>query len=504
MPVTTVVMPQLGESVVEGTVVRWLVKPGQRIGRDEPLVEVATDKANTEIPSPFAGVVAELLAAEGAVVPVGGALARLDDSAQAGASAQSGSAAQPGSAAKGAGAMGPSDAKTGTDGKASGEAKGRRGSAGKGAAATGASAAGTYGQAPAGSAAQGESYAAVEASPVARNVAQEHGLDLASIEGSGPGGRITKADVLNHLENRPPIAPDARGLVVMPTGTVAVAPPAGVQYPTTTPPPPVQARTLPAPVAPMQGFGPVPLSLRAYKPPRYSPKDGDQVVPFDQRRRLIAEHMVYSKVTSPHVPCTAEVDMTALSRRREEWKKAKETGGKAPSYLVGICRATVQALAEFTRMNAVVQDESLIIRKDINLGVAVETEKGLVVPVIRKASEKSVLGLARAIDDLAERSRTGKVTADELSGGSFTVSNPGLKGNLFGAAIINQPQVGILRMGEIVKRAVVRQVDEQDAIVIRPMMFLTLSYDHRVIDGVTGNSFLHRVRELIEAAQFNL
>jgi 2-oxoglutarate dehydrogenase E2 component (dihydrolipoamide succinyltransferase) len=196
--------------------------------------------------------------------------------------------------------------------------------------------------------------------------------------------------------------------------------------------------------------------------------------------------------------------MTNLSRRRDEWKKAKETGGKAPSFLVGICRATVQALAEFPKMNAVVQDESLILRKDINLGVAVETEKGLVVPVIRKAGEKSVLGLARAIDDLADRSRTGKVTADELSGGSFTVSNPGLKGNLFGAAIINQPQVGILRMGEIVKRAVVRQIEGQDAIVIRPMMFLTLSYDHRVIDGVTGNSFLHRVRELLEAAQFAL
>ncbi|GAC1608359.1 MAG: dihydrolipoamide acetyltransferase family protein [Myxococcales bacterium] len=505
MPVTTVVMPQLGESVVEGTVVRWLVKPGQRIGRDEPLVEVATDKANTEIPSPFAGVVSELIAAEGAVVPVGGALAKLDDAAQAGApggAAAGGSgAAASGAASSGAASSGAASSgaaakagQPGSDGKRGGE--GRRGSASASASA-GRSAA-------AGGGVQGESYAAVEASPVARNVAQEHGLDLASIVGSGPGGRITKADVLNHLENRPPIAPDARGLVVMPTGTVAVAPPAGVQYPTTTPPPPVQSRTLPPPVAPLQGFGPIALSLRAYKPPRYAPKDGDQVVPFDQRRRLIAEHMVYSKATSPHVPCTAEVDMTALSRRRDEWKKAKETGGKAPSFLVGICRATVQALADFPRMNAVVQDESLVVRKDINLGVAVETEKGLVVPVIRKASEKSVLGLARAIDDLAERSRTGKVTADELSGGSFTVSNPGLKGNLFGAAIINQPQVGILRMGEIVKRAVVRQVDGQDAIVIRPMMFLTLSYDHRVIDGVTGNSFLHRVRELVEAAQFNL
>jgi 2-oxoglutarate dehydrogenase E2 component (dihydrolipoamide succinyltransferase) len=214
--------------------------------------------------------------------------------------------------------------------------------------------------------------------------------------------------------------------------------------------------------------------------------------------------MVYSKVTSPHVPCTAEVDMSNLARLREEWKKAKETGGKAPSFLVGICRATVQALGEFPRLNAIVQDDALILRRDVNLGVAVETEKGLLVPVIRRASEKSVLGLGRALDDLAERGRAGKLTADEMSGGSFTVSNPGLKGNLFGAAVINQPQVGILRMGEIVKRPVVRTLDGQDAIVIRPMMYLTLSYDHRVIDGVTGNGFLFRVRELIEAAQFTL
>jgi 2-oxoglutarate dehydrogenase E2 component (dihydrolipoamide succinyltransferase) len=267
---------------------------------------------------------------------------------------------------------------------------------------------------------------------------------------------------------------------------------------------PAPRPTLPPPAGFTPGFGPIQLSLKSYKPPRYTPKDGDQVVPFDQRRRLIAEHMVYSKATSPHVPCTAEVDMSGLSKLREEWKKSKETGGKAPSFLVGICRATVQALSEFPKINAVVQDEAHIIRKDINLGVAVETEKGLLVPVIRKANEKSVLGLSRSLDELALKARTGKVTADELSGGSFTVSNPGLKGNLFGAAIINQPQVGILRMGEIVKRAVVRSLDGQDAIVIRPMMYLTLSYDHRVIDGVTGNGFLFRVKELIEAAQFPL
>jgi 2-oxoglutarate dehydrogenase E2 component (dihydrolipoamide succinyltransferase) len=436
---TTVVMPQLGESVMEGTVVRWIAKQGQRVERDEPLVEIATDKANTEVPSPTSGVLVETLAKEGAVVPVGAALARLEES--------------------GAPASAPAPAE------------------------------------------------AVRASPVGRNVAQEHGVDLNQVPGSGSGGRVTKADVMSYLEKG--AAPQSEGQPPLSTFPGQKAP--------TAPPPPTQPPIAPAVASqpPMSmsfppgavgytGFGPVAISLRAYKPPRYTPKEGDQVVPFDQRRRLIAEHMIYSKVTSPHVPCTAEVDMLNLSRLRGEWKKAKETQGKAPSFLVGICRATVQALAEFPRLNAVVQDETLILRKDINLGVAVETEKGLLVPVIRKANEKSVLGLARALDDLAARARAGKVTADELSGGSFTVSNPGLKGNLFGAAIINQPQVGILRMGEVVKRAVVRELDGEDLITIRPMMYLTLSYDHRVIDGVTGNGFLHRVRELIEAAQFTL
>jgi len=457
---TTVVMPQLGESVMEGTVVRWIAKPGQKVERDEPLVEIATDKANTEIPAPASGVLVEQLAKEGAVVTVGGALARLDES--------------------GTGAAAPAPQAQQQQPKPAPQQ-------------------------------QSNGDGAVRATPVGRNVAQEHGLDLSKVPGSGAGGRVMKADVTNYLEkgatssqqseNQPPLS-------TFPGQKAPTAPPPSYSQPPSHSQPPVAPPySMPPPPSfgpGYQGFGPIAITLRAYKPPRYAPKDGDQVLPFDQRRRLIAEHMVYSKATSPHVPCTAEVDMTGLSRLRGEWKRAKETGGKAPSFLVGICRATVQALAEFPRLNAVVQDESVIVRKDVNLGVAVETEKGLLVPVIRKANELSVLGLARALDDLAARSRTGKVTADELSGGSFTVSNPGLKGNLFGAAIINQPQVGILRMGEIVKRAVVRELDGEDAIVVRPMMYLTLSYDHRVIDGVTGNGFLHRVRELLEEAKFNL
>jgi 2-oxoglutarate dehydrogenase E2 component (dihydrolipoamide succinyltransferase) len=447
---TTVVMPQLGESVVEGTVVRWIAQPGQKVARDEPLVEIATDKANTEIPSPSAGVLVEQLAKEGAVVAVGAALARLDE-AGVGQSVQNVQTA----AASPATPVAPV-AETSTD--------------------------------------------SVRASPVGRNVAQEHGIDLYKVPGSGSGGRVTKADVMSYLEKGATAAHQSE--LQPPLSTFP-----GQKAPTMPPPAPVYSQpppSMPSSGTGYSGFGPVAISLKAYKPPRYTPKEGDQNVPFDQRRRLIAEHMVYSKATSPHVPCTAEVDMTNLYKLRNEWKRAKETGGKAPSFLVGICRATVQALSEFPRLNAVVQDETLILRKDVNLGVAVETEKGLLVPVIRRANELSVLGLSRALDDLAARSRSGKVTADELSGGSFTVSNPGLKGNLFGAAIINQPQVGILRMGEIVKRAVVRELDDEDAIVIRPMMYLTLSYDHRVIDGVTGNGFLHRVRELIEAAKFAL
>src|SRR6267378_2305276 len=460
---TTVVMPQLGESVMEGTVVRWIAKTGQKVERDEPLVEIATDKANTEIPSPTTGVLVEQLAKEGAVVTVGGPLARLDEAGSASATSA------------------PKVGATPTAPTASGPAQAASSSSAPAADANG-----------------------IRSTPVGRNVAQEHGLDLSKVPGSGAGGRVMKADVTSFLEKGATSSQQSE--MQPPLSTFP-----GQKAPTAPPPPYSQPPVAPVYSQPPPSFGPgyqvpgpIHMTLRAYKPPRYTPKEGDQVVPFDHRRRIIAEHMVYSKATSPHVPCTAEVDMTNLARLRGEWKRAKETGGKAPSFLVGLCRATVQALGEFPRLNAVVQDETLILRKEVNLGIAVETEKGLLAPVIRKANELSVLGLARAMDDLALRARNGKVTADELSGGSFTVSNPGLKGNLFGAAIINQPQVGILRMGEIVKRAVVRERDGEDAIVIRPMMYLTLSYDHRVIDGVTGNGFLHRVRELIEDAKFEL
>src|SRR5438094_20094 len=310
---TTVVMPQLGESVMEGTVVRWIARPGQKVERDEPLVEIATDKANTEIPSPSAGVLVEQLAKEGAVVTVGGALARLDEAGAAAAAAAPQAKPAP-KAASPATPSGPTTAEPDADANG------------------------------------------VRATPVGRNVAQEHGLDLSKVPGSGAGGRVMKSDVTTYLEKGATSSQQSE--LQPPLSTFP-----GQKAPTAPPPPYAQQYSQP-PIAPVysqppppsfgpgyQGFGPIAITLRAYKPPKYTPKEGDQVVPFDQRRRLIAEHMVYSKATSPHVPCTAEVDMTNLTRLRGEWKRAKETGGKAPSFLVGVCRATVQALAEFPGRN---------------------------------------------------------------------------------------------------------------------------------------------------------
>ncbi len=294
MAATTVTMPQLGESVVEGTIVKWLAQPGQRIERDQPLVEIATDKANTEIPSPSAGVLVEVIAQEGAVVQVGGPLARLDDAgAAAGAGAQA-PAAQP-QPAQAAPPPPPPQA---------------------------------YGTAPAAQqppAQQQGGNGHQRASPVVRNVAQEHGVDLDRVRGSGPQGRITKADVMSYLDSGG-VGPAAVGIVnvdgsadtpdpVVPAGAAVSQPPPPQTFPGA--PRTGGPATIPPPTSSVPySTGPVPLQLRAYKPPRYTPKEGDQVIPFDHRRRLVAEHMVYSKVTSPHVPCTAEVDMTPFARLR--------------------------------------------------------------------------------------------------------------------------------------------------------------------------------------------
>jgi 2-oxoglutarate dehydrogenase E2 component (dihydrolipoamide succinyltransferase) len=299
---------------------------------------------------------------------------------------------------------------------------------------------------------------------------------------------VTREDVIRAAEPPPPDAHEAAPPPAAPA-PVADTPPtqelalllsSGVKFP-----------------APNAGYG-------AYKVPPYRPKEGDQVVPFTRRRRLTADHMVYSKLTAPHVVTVSEVDLNKTSRLREANKDRYKKEGIGLTMLAFLCAAAVRALGEFPALNARVLDDSYVVLRDINLGVAVDAPDGLVVPNIKRADELSLRGLAKAIDDVGARAKSGKITADDLAGCSFSVSNPGIRGNLFGGAIIAQPNVGILRMGEIQKRVVVVDVEGQDTMAIHPVMFLALSYDHRIIDGVLGNAFLYRVTEILEKGDFEV
>lgn len=239
--------------------------------------------------------------------------------------------------------------------------------------------------------------------------------------------------------------------------------------------------------------------------PPFTPKPGDQVIPFGRRRQITADHMVYSKVSAPHVVTVAEVDLHATAKLREANKERLKKEGVSLTFLAFVCAATIKALREHPHLNARVLDRAFAVLSDINLGVAVDTPGGLLVPSIKKADQLSLRGIAKNIDDVASRARSGKITADDLSGTTFTVSNPGMKGNLFGGAIISQPNVGILRMGEIKKRVVVVTNKEgEDSIAIHPVMFVALSYDHRVVDGVLANSFLWRIADLLNRGDFEV
>lgn len=459
-----VVMPQMGESVVEGTITNWLVKEGDQVTEDQPLVAISTDKVDAEIPSPAAGVIGRIVAKEGETLPIGALLAVIET---AGASApqpspppQAAPAAeeiQPAAEAKASPAVTPKPAMVAppTDGD------------GRGASPR-----------PRPAAAAEEPGGGARYSPLVLRMASEQGIDLSRIRGTGLGGRVTKRDVLKYLESPPEAAPPA-----------AKPSPAAPARPAATAPPAPAERVAPG----------------VFRPPTYEPREGDVVEPFSRRRKIIAEHMVYSKTHAPHVGTVAEVDMTRVARFRDAHKDAfRQREGFNLTILPMVVVATARALREFPRMNASVAGDSLVVRKEINIGVAVDTEEGLLVPVIRGADQKSLLGIAREIDTLARKAAARQITPDELAGGSFTVSNPGREGNLFGLAIINQPQVGILRMGEIKKTPVVVEVDGSDTIAIRQIMYLVLSYDHRVIDGVLGNRFLFRVARILEEAEFTL
>ncbi len=437
-------LPSLGESILEGTVSRWLVGEGEMVEIDQPIVEVTTDKVDAEIPSPVAGMIEQILVREGDVIAIGAVLARVDPDAKAAATPprEAAKVPQPASASQPATRSVPTP---------------------------------TPALAPTPAFARAEA-TAVPATPVARRMAEGAEIDLREIKGTGSAGRVTKDDVVRHQGPAAPMAAHA--------SPAALAP----------------AVAAPAPPRSAQAAGPAKRN-----PFGYQLAPGDRVVPMSPMRRIIAEHMVYSKRTSPHVGTVAEVDLSAVVRLRSQHKKAFEKStGIALTFLPFVVYATVRALRDFPALNASVVDDSIVEKQDIHLGVATETEKGLVVPVVRHADRLSLSGTAIAINDLATRAREKKLSADDLKGGTFTVSNPGRQGNLYGFAIINQPQVGILRMGEIAKRAVVRTLEGEDAIVIRTMMYLSLSYDHRAVDGAPANGFLYRIRELLEAGDFSL
>jgi len=443
-----VVMPQLGESVVEGVVVKWLVKAGDTVAKDQPLLEISTDKVDAEIPSPVGGRIVELLSKEGDTVPIQEVLCRIE-------TGKEGEAPPPEKPPEKwdeeeEGFPGAMSRKTGPPIPAAPREEPTKEEPGP---------------APSPPAKEGPR---VRISPVVAKMVAEHKLDISRIRGTGIDGRVTKKDVEEFLAR-------------------------GDKEPA--PAPPAKAKPAPAPVAKAKPSPP------AAPPPgaKITP-EGDQVIPFTPIRKLIAEHMVMSKRTSPHVHTFAEVDMHKVVTFRAEKKRE----GVSLTYLPFVIWAAIEAIREFPVMNAQVVGETTVLKKGIHIGVAVDTERGLIVPVLRNADEKSLLGLAKAVEDLGARAAVKKIHPDELSGGTFSVTNPGQKGNLFGTPIINQPQVGILRMGQIIKRPVVVEAGGEDAIVIRPMMFLCLGYDHRIVDGVTGNSFLFRVREILEAGEFHL
>ncbi|MBX7195937.1 MAG: 2-oxo acid dehydrogenase subunit E2 [Sandaracinaceae bacterium] len=422
---TTVKMPPLGESVLEGTVGKWLVREGQRVEREQAVVEILTDKTDSEIPAPVAGVVVKLIAAEGAAVAVGGELLVIDETASAAASAPASAPAAPAPAAP---------------------------------AAPAAHAPLPVAAAPAAPASSGPSLG----TPAERQRAREMGVDVRTVIGSGRG-----------------------------------AAPAPAPLPAAAPAPMPLGGNLPEILKVMGGQG-------NFKLPAYQQAPNDKIVPFDRRRRIIADHMVYSKMTSPHVVTFSECDLNKTHLLREKHKDALKKEGVNLTFLAFVAAATTRALRENPVLNARVLDDAYALIGDVNLGIAVETPKGLVVPVVRRADELRVRGLARAIDGIAERARTDALTPDDLAGKTFTISNPGRKGNLVGGAIISQPNVGILRIGEIKKRPVVVERDGEDVIAIHPVMYMALSYDHRIVDGVAANNFLFRVTELLQNGDFEV
>jgi pyruvate dehydrogenase E2 component (dihydrolipoamide acetyltransferase) len=453
-----VVMPQMGESIFEGTITKWLKKPGDKVERDEPLFEISTDKVDAEIPSPSAGVLKEIKIPEGQTVPIQTVVAVIDGAGGAAASAPAPAAAAP--------------APTKTPAPAPAVAPPPTPAAAKPAVAPPPLPA-SHAPAPAAAAPATSGAERIHSSPLVRRLAKEHGIDLASLEGSGAGGRITKEDI-----------------------EAAIAGHSGAAAPAARPAPPPP---LPAPVAAPTGpavHGSQYVPALQVAVPRDRLYFGNyEVQPLSVMRQKIAEHMVASKHVSPHVYSVDEIDMTKIAAIRAKAKQEFETRYETKlTFMPFFVKAAVAGLRAYPTLNASLDGTNVVLHKEINIGMAVALDWGLIVPVIKGADEKNLLGIQRTLNDLAERARTKKLKPEEVQEGTFSITNPGVFGGLFGLPVISQPNVGILGLGAIEKRPVV--VD--DAIAIRSMCYVTLSYDHRVVDGAIAHQFLHKVKETLE------
>jgi len=457
---TTIVMPQLGESVAEGVIAKWLKNEGDQIERDEPIVEVITDKVNAEIPSPVAGTLERITQPEGATVAVGQEIAIIGDGTGSGGGAQP----EAGNIASGSSQPVPAGS-TGGNGQSSGGA----------AVATAPPQARPHLEGnfePADGNAENGRGERVRSSPLVRRLAEQHGISLAAVTGTGIGGRVSKQDILSFIEQQP-----SAPAPVAPAPAAAQAPPA----------PPQPIPSLPAAPQPAQ-----PAAVRALGA-------NEELVPVPAIRKMIAERMVLSKTTLPHATTIVEVDMTNVVRFRESKKDEFRQRENVPlSYVAFVIKATVEALKEYPDVNAEWAGDYIIRKGDININVAVDAPEGLTTPVIHHADEKSLAGLSKSISDLAIRARGRKLRIEDMQGGSFTVNNTGALGSIWSISIINYPQGGILAAAAIVKRPVVVEQDGQDLIAVRSMMNLSFSFDHRLLDGGYAAAFLNAVKEKLE------
>jgi 2-oxoglutarate dehydrogenase E2 component (dihydrolipoamide succinyltransferase) len=455
---TDVVMPQMGESIFEGTITKWLKKPGDKVERDEPLFEISTDKVDAEIPSPSAGVLKEIKVNEGQTVPIQTVVAVIDGAGSAAAApAPTPAPAKP--AAPGAAVPAPPPAARPT-------------------APAPAAAAPTQAAPQATPAAQ-RSGERIHSSPLVRRMAAEHGIDLTTIPGTGAGGRISKQDI---------------EAVIAAGGAPAAAPPSvTAAAPAARPTPPPAPSAAPAP--PAVSGGQVHVAFESAVPREKMYFGNYTVEPMSNMRVRIAEHMLASKRVSPHVYSVDEIDMTKVAtlraKSKDEFEKRYET---KLTFMPFFVKAAVAGLRAFPTMNASLDGTNVILHKEINIGIAVALDWGLIVPVVKGADEKNVLGIQRTLNDLAERARSKKLKPEEVQEGTFSITNPGVFGGLFGLPVISQPNVGILGLGMIEKRPVVIN----DSIAIRSMCYVTLSYDHRVVDGAVAHQFLHKVKETLE------